>query len=185
VKFLFVHHSFPGQCRHIVRALASQSGNEIVGLGINSLSAPVPKNVRFIQYSLKRGNTSNIHPWLVDVDSKLIRAEACARAADELHNQGFVPDIICAHPGWGESLFLKDIWPYVPLLTYQEFFYHAHGFDCNFDEELQGKPDWKACASVRVKKANLLLNLEASNWNVTPIFFSEVVSQPVGKTTLV
>jgi hypothetical protein len=36
-----------------------------------------------------------------------------------------MPDLICAHPGWGEPFFLKAIWPDVSLLCYQEFFYKS------------------------------------------------------------
>ena len=62
-----------------------------------------------------------ISDLLIETESKLVRAQACSIAAASLLDQGFTPDIICAHPGWGESLFLKDIWPNTPFLTYQEF----------------------------------------------------------------
>jgi hypothetical protein len=45
------------------------------------------------------------------------------------------PDVICAHPGWGEALFLKDAFPTAKLLLYLEFFYRAHGSDMGFDAE--------------------------------------------------
>jgi len=101
----------------------------------------------------------------------VISGVACAVAASELRRQGFMPDLICAHPGWGEALFLKDIWPQTPLLTYQEFFYHSKGVDYDFDPELQGEPSWQDCANLRMKNANLLLNLQASDWSVTPTVF--------------
>ena len=173
MRILFIHQSFPGQYRHIVRALASQKCHQLVALGIEPATELIPDGVTYLRYNLSRGNTSGIHEWLLDLDSKLIRGEACANAALQLRHQGFEPDLICAHPGWGEALFVRDIWPNVPLLCYQEFFYHARGVDSDFDHEFQESPDWRECARLRIKKANPLLMLQASDWNVTPTHFQK------------
>lgn len=171
MNILFVHQSFPGQYRHVLRALASQGEHCLVGLGISVLTEPLPSGVTYIRYVVSRGNTPGLHEWLLDVDSKLIRGEACAAAAAQLRQQGFQPDLICAHPGWGEALFLRDVWPDAPLLCYQEFFYNAKGFDSDFDSEMQGAPDWQSSARLRLKNANPLLMLQTSSWNVSPTRF--------------
>ena len=161
MKVLFVHQGFPGQYRHILRALALQAGHQLVGMGLEAAVEALPTGVTYVRYGLSRGNTVGLHDWMLDLDSKFIRGEACAKAAVQLRDQGFQPELICAHPGWGEALFLQDVWPKARLLCYQEFYYHARGVDLDFDPELQGEPSWEDCARLRMKNANPLLMLDA------------------------
>ena len=173
MRILFVHQNFPGQYVHIVQRLARMGDHQMVALGINALDAsrPLPESLQFFRYPLERGNTEGIHPLVMETETKIIRAEGCARAAEQLKAKGFTPDLICAHPGWGEALFLKAIWPDSPLLCYQEFFYNAHGFDSNFDPEFDRDWTWREQARLNMKNAYLHLTLEQADWNVSPTHF--------------
>src|SRR5437868_4438516 len=87
-----------------------------------------------------------------------IRRKA-ARACLALSEQGFVPDIIVAHPGWGEGLYVKDVFPTSPLLNYGEFYYRGSGADLGFDPV---EPvDLDTLCRTRTRNAHLLLALEA------------------------
>jgi len=173
MRVLFVHQNFPGQYIHIVQKLARLGQHQLIALGINEPDAnrPLPPSLRHFRYPLDRGNTEGIHPLVMETETKVIRAEGCARAAQQLKDQGFIPDLICAHPGWGEALFLKAIWPDSPLLCYQEFFYNAFGFDSNFDPEFDREWTWPAQARLNMKNAYLHLTLEQADWNVSPTHF--------------
>ncbi|QNI96110.1 glycosyltransferase family 4 protein [Synechococcus sp. RS9902] len=173
MKILFVHQNFPGQYVHVIQRLAQHGRHQLLALGINSLGSGrrVPEKIKYFQYHLERGNTNGIHPLVMETETKIIRAEGCARAAEQLKQKGFAPDLICAHPGWGEPLFLKAIWPDSPLLCYQEFFYNEFGFDSNFDPEFQDDGSWQAQAKLTMKNAYLHLTLEHADWNVSPTHF--------------
>lgn len=64
------------------------------------------------------------------------RGVTVARACLRLRNDsGYVPDVIFGHSGWGETLFLKEVWPEAKLIVYAEFYYQGRGADVGFDPE--------------------------------------------------
>lgn len=165
MRILFVHQNFPGQYKHLAPALAARPGNQVMALAINQ--APPLPGVTVLRYKPERESAKAIHPYVADIETKVIRGEAAANAARALQQKGFVPDVICAHPGWGEALFLKDVFPQARLLNFIEFHYQPDGADHGFDPEF---PDEgiAARARLRMKNANSLLNLDACDWGLTP-----------------
>jgi glycosyltransferase involved in cell wall biosynthesis len=169
VNILFVHQNFPGQFRHSATALAADSRNRVVALGINQPAYPTP-GVTIARYPVRRQATENISPYLSDIQSKVIRGEAAAAAALELKRRGFNPDVIVVHPGWGEQMFLKDIWPKARMLAFMEFFYRNEGLDTNFDPEF-AKDDITGRMRTRAKTLNLVAALDIADWNYSPTFW--------------
>lgn len=168
MNVLFVHQNFPGQYKHLAPALA-QLGHRCVALTINNPGYSIP-GVKIVPYKPKRGSTPNIHPFAADFDTKVIRGEAAGVAALALKKEGFTPDIIVGHPGWGETLFLRDVFPNARVLLFIEFFYRTQGADMGFDPEF---PDqgFASAARLRAKNANNVLALEGMDWGVSPTQF--------------
>ena len=123
-----------------------------------------------LRYRPARGSSREIHPWAAEFETKVIRGEACAAAAAQLMAGGFNPDVIVSNPGWGESLFLKDVWPQAKVLELLEFFYAARGLDLDFDAEFK-IPAFSDLARLRAKNAHLLLALTGMDAGVSPTYF--------------
>jgi len=125
------------------------------------------QGVQLVSYTANRGTTPNVHPWVSDFETKTIRAEACFKAALQMKQQGYMPDVIVAHHGWGESLFLKEVWPEAKLGIYCEFFYHPHGADVGFDPEFPATDEGEVCR-LRLKNLNNLLHFEVADAGISP-----------------
>jgi glycosyltransferase involved in cell wall biosynthesis len=166
MNILFVHQNFPGQFKFLAPALVQQ-GHSVVAMTMQKTEAKAWQGVRLFHYAAQRGTTPNAHPWVTDFETKTIRAEACFRAALKLKADGFTPDVIVAHHGWGESLFLKDVWPKAKLAIYCEFFYHPQGADVGFDPEFPVTDEGEVCR-LRLKNLNNLLHFEVADAGVSP-----------------
>ncbi len=167
INILFIHQNFPGQFKHLAPALARQ-GHTVVAMTMQRIKATEWQGVKLVPYAAHRGTTPNVHPWVADFETKTIRGEACMRAALQMKAQGFAPDLIIAHPGWGESLFLKDVWPTAKLAIYCEFYYHAQGADVGFDPEFASSDPVAEAARLRLKNLNNLLHFEVADAGLSP-----------------
>lgn len=165
MKVLFIHQNFPGQFVHLAGALAQEKGNRVVALTINR--QPAPKGVEVRQYSLLRNPEPDTHFLLQETEAKVLRAEACAAAALKLKQEGFVPDVIVAHPGWGEAMFIKDVFPAAKLVVYCEYYYAAEGQDVGFDPELPPINFAQRCM-LRMKNTANLHSLEIADAAISP-----------------
>ena len=166
MNILFIHQNFPGQFKFLAPALA-KLGHRVVAMKMQKVESVVWQGVEIVSYTASKSSTPKIHPWVGDFETKTIRAEACFRAALEMKAGGFMPDIIVAHHGWGESLFLKEVWPQAKLGIYCEFFYHPHGADVNFDPEFPSLDPGEACR-VQLKNLNNLLHFEVADAGISP-----------------
>ena len=166
MKILFVHQNFPGQYLHLAPALGADPENRVVALGTRKdVSLP---GVQTLAYDITRKPSENIHPWLAEQEVKIIRGEAVARAAMQLRSRDFYPDVICAHPGWGEALFLKDIWSDAKMLSFCEFYYRAKGSDVGFDPEFSSSEREEELCQLRMKNTHNLISLDAADRGVAP-----------------
>ncbi len=166
MKILFIHQNFPAQFKHLAPKLVEQD-HEVWALVLKEHSPELWRGVKLITYQPKTGSSPKIHPWVVDLETKIIRGEAAFHAAWKLKQQGFEPDLIIAHPGWGESLFIKNVWPQSRLAMYCEFFYRSHGLDTNFDPEFSTQTIDDNCR-IQIRNLNNLLHFEIADAGISP-----------------
>jgi len=170
MKILFIHQNFPGQYKHLAPLLASR-GHQCVALTLRVKEATTWNGVRVLPYTLPKRKAQAVHPWLTDLDTKVTRAEACYRAARRLRDKGFTPDLILAHPGWGESMFLRDVWPDARLGLYCELYHLSDYPHVDFDPEFTAADAELAHLRIRMKNLNNHIHFPMADAGISPTRF--------------
>jgi glycosyltransferase involved in cell wall biosynthesis len=163
MKILFVHQNFPGQFTHLAPALAAR-GHEVLALG--DLANKMPTTVRTLHYRTpaKKGLTG-IGATFVDM---AMRGDMVAGACSQLiERTGFRPDVVFGHNGWGEMLFLREIFPEARLINYAEFHYRGRGQDSDFDPEFQ-QAALKARTATMARSAHILQSMIEADAGLSP-----------------
>tara|TARA_B000000475_G_C15960685_1_gene432814 strand:- start:23 stop:1261 length:1239 start_codon:yes stop_codon:yes gene_type:complete len=168
-NILFVHQHFPGQFRHLANILSKKHDVRSISLHDNNIAG-----VKHYKYLPTRGTSETTHDLAKEWEAKIIRAEGCSNKAYELRNDGFNPDLIIGHPGWGELLFLKEVWPRTKILTYLEFHYSLYGFDIGFDKEEDADLDEVFTRrKLILRNSAFLSQYETSDYYLTPTEFQK------------
>lgn len=137
MKLLFVHQNFPGQFLHLAPEM-QRRGHDVRAIAdaANDKTSDIPT----LRYSYK---APVVDPKATRLGRNFTamsdRAVIVARFAQKLRAEGYVPDVIYGHSGWGETLFLKEVWPEAKLLVFAEFYYRGIGADSGFDLEFQAE----------------------------------------------
>ncbi len=135
MKILFVHQNMPGQYRELIQWLAAQGGHQLVFL---TQRDPAPKlsGVTTVLYKPHHKPAADAYGLSKVWEEATGTGFGAAMAARRLEKeQGFKPDLVLGHTGWGELLFFKQIWPDVPVLGFFEYFYNQTGGIVGFDPE--------------------------------------------------
>lgn len=165
MRVLVIHQNFPGQFGHLAKAWSQRPGWDVRALG--SHQAPgLPGFDKLTRYRLSRPMQARQHHYLKQMESATLHGQASARAMLVLRQGGFTPDVILAHPGWGETLYAKDVYPDARLIHFCEWYYNPEGADLGFDPEFPLSFDDRA--RVRTWNAQHALNLVQCDAAVSP-----------------
>lgn len=167
MRVLFLHNNFPAQYRHIAQRLAAEGGHQLV-FGTQAQSGEIA-GVTKAYYKPSREARPETHHYVRNLENAVLTGQAVHRMCTGLRKRGFVPDIVLGHSGWGPTLYVKDVFPETRLLSYFEWYYHAHGTDSDFLPDSDNSADDEC--RIRTRNAAILLDLAQCDWGICPTLF--------------
>lgn len=162
---LFVHNNFPGQYKLLAKRLAGQAGLRVFAIG--SQTATAVDGVQLQRYRLRADAGRTVHSFAQRFELECRRAEQVIYAANMLRLGGMAPKVIFVHPGWGESLPLRQLFPDAKICVYCEFYYSAQGADVGFDPEFRGY-GVDGQTRIQLRNAATLLALADADIGIAP-----------------
>lgn len=163
MNILFLHKNFPAQFKYLCLVLAQSPNNKVVFI-TEETALQVP-NITKVNYTVNKTVTKNAHPYTSRFESHILEGQAVAAAAMRLKRQGFEPDVIYGHSGWGATMFMKDVFPNTPLISFCEWYGYADGPETAFDGRVV---TYDAREEIRCSNADLLIDLVACDFAVCP-----------------
>ena len=166
MNILFLHPNFPGQFLQLSRYLGGTGRHKVMFLSKDQNGSKLP-GVQVGVYKKPREATNGLHHYLKTAEEAVLEGQAVVKGIHALKKQAdFTPDVVVGHPGWGSTLYVKDVLPEVPLIGYFEWYYNSVGGDsCYWPDEIQTIDD--KCR-IRTINAHHLLNLQACDVRYTP-----------------
>jgi glycosyltransferase involved in cell wall biosynthesis len=169
---LFVHNNFPAQFGFIAEKLHSE-GHRVAAIASETGRASF-EGLTLVKWGTRRGTTEGILPAAVRAEADLIRGAAAAQAALKLQADGFNPALIIGHPGWGETTYMREIFPAARQIAYAEYYYRSRGGDVGFDPEFS-PPRERDPHELYAKNAGMAMAFAEADAIVSPTPFQASV----------
>lgn len=146
MKILFIHNNFPAQFGGLGLWLAKDGWDVSFATQRADASSRALRIVQFKDHARPRDNT---HRYLRNTEKAVITGQGFARAALTLRKDGYVPDVVVAHSGWGSGQFAKDVWPETRYVQYVEWYYNSPAVDRTPHDRPVSRIDERAMQRIR------------------------------------
>ena len=133
LNVLFLHPNFPAQFKHISKDIAQQ-GHRVkflcqthFGRTVDGVEKIVLKNSAGKEV-LDKGNFT-----IFERSQKL--ADQYRMVFEGLKKEGYSPNVVICHSGWGCGLYIKEVWPETKHISYSEWWFDPQSDFFHYDPE--------------------------------------------------
>ncbi len=163
MKFLFLDIKYPEKFISIMKYLSLNPECEIAFL-INENEQKLNlgiENIKIYNYGIHCN--MNLHHYLRTYYLAIMQGQAALEKLISMKKEGYVPDIIFAN-SWGNSMFIKNLFPDIPLISYFEWFYTID----NYFGSVNKKQTQNEMAIMQCWNTPLLHNLLSCDVGICP-----------------
>jgi glycosyltransferase involved in cell wall biosynthesis len=168
MRILVSHTNYPAQFRRLAPALVEQGHDVVFVARSREWHAPdLVTGLRLLTYEPHRqGSGAALHPYLRRFEDCVLQGQAVFRVCQQLREQGWIPDWILNHVGFGNGLYLSDAFPEARRVGLFEWYYRSVGADVDFLRQGAVEPD--RALRLRTWNAQTLLELADCDIGVVP-----------------
>jgi glycosyltransferase involved in cell wall biosynthesis len=152
---LFVHQNFPAQFGHIAAHLIER--HQFRCTFVTERRGGPAGAIECVQYKVDGGATKHNHYCTRTFENTTRHAVAVYEAVKA--RPDLKPDLIVGHSGFGSTLFLRELFPDVPIVNYFEYFYRTRGSDMDFRKDFPPLP----LDFLRARNRNAMVLLDLDN----------------------
>ena len=171
MRVLYVHQNFPAQFGHIAWRLSEKSGWKC--WFVTESAAGNSGAVETIQYRRTGGATSGTHFCSRTFENGIFSCDAVYAALKE--RPDVRPDLIVGHSGFGSTLFLRDLYPGVPIVNLFEYYYRPRHpeSDMGYRRDLGWQLPDSYYLRARCRNAMILLDIDGCSAGSCPTEFQK------------
>ncbi|WP_187432298.1 D-inositol-3-phosphate glycosyltransferase [Roseobacter fucihabitans] len=163
MKIMFIHKNYPAQFGRLAVWLAQHGWDVTFATARKDVKS---SQLKIVQFHEHRAPSAKTHHYLIGTERAVISGQGLLRTALALEKQGYRPDVVVAHSGWGVGFFVKDIWPETKYVQYAEWYYTYPYADHTPHTHPRSWPD--ESAKARTRNTPFWLDFSAADATVCP-----------------
>lgn len=133
MNILFLHPNFPGQFRNISRAFGDNGYD--TRFMCQTHYGRTLRNVQRITLKNSAGHDALEKLKLPIIQRSLKVGSQYRNGFKILNKEGWKPDLVISHSGFGCGLYVKELWPETRLISYLEWWFDPNSEFFSYDEE--------------------------------------------------